>query len=84
MIIHYAYLVIRYDEVHDVLEKTLSAPLDVRSSLDKAIKASLLGKAFRLSNVLLWQRALIGGDLQLSALLNIHVAMSRPVAVTEI
>ena len=83
IIIHYTYLVIGHDKVHDVLEKTLSAPFDVWSSFDKTVKTSLVGKAFWLFSLLLWQHTLIRGDFQLSALLNIHVAMRWPVAVTE-
>jgi hypothetical protein len=65
IIIHYAYLVVGYNDVHDVLEKTLSAPFDIWSSLDKTVKTSLVGKAFQLFSLLLWQCALIGDDFQL-------------------
>jgi len=49
MIINHAYLVIRYDEVHDMLQETLSAPFGVQSSLNKTIETGLFGKAFGLS-----------------------------------
>jgi len=75
MIMNQAYLVIRYDGVYDVLQKTLSAPFDVWSSLDETVETTLFGQAFGVFSVWLWQCTWIGIDFQLSALLNIHVAM---------
>jgi len=46
MIVNQAYLVIRYDEIYDVLQKTLSAPFDVWSSLNETVETTLFGQAF--------------------------------------
>jgi len=58
-----------------VLQKTLSAPFDVWSSLDETVKTTLFGQAFGVFSVWLWQCTWIGINFQLLALLNIHVAM---------